>query len=118
MKFAYQRQGGPIITWRRGSIPRQSRAGETKSLGCAPCAAMLGMGSLEGTTLDHPTLPAPGAPEPIGVARRPMSGIDCKCGGTCGCSGGVGDIVDSIPGGYITVALGAAAALWLVLKRR
>jgi len=108
MKFAYQRAGGPILDWRTGP-PSQSRAADTVALGS------LGGGS----TLDGPTLvlPAPGAPEPVGVTRQAMSG--CSCHGSCGCGGGMGGIVDSVPGGYITLGVAAFMAWrWLGKSRR
>lgn len=120
MKFAYQRAGGPIVTWGKGGFPRQTRAADAVSLGCAPCAALLGMGSLAGSTLDRPTLPAPGAPEPVGVSRgMPLSGVSCKCGGSCGCKyDGLSGVVESIPGGYVTIGLGAAFLLMVVMGSR
>jgi len=107
MRYAYQRAGGPILTW-KGGPPTQTRAGDAKSLGS------LGGGS----SLDHPTLvlPAPGAPEPIGVTQPAMSG--CSCSGSCGCGGGLGDLVDSIPGGYITLGVAAFIAWRMLGKRR
>lgn len=113
MKFAYQRQGGPIITWRNG-IPRQTRAADTVALGCC------GLGSLEGTSLDGSTiLPAPGAPEPIGVTRPAMGG--CSCHGSCGCGGGGGalsGLVDSVPGGMATLAVVGLFVAWKVFGKR
>lgn len=99
MKYAYQRDGARILDWRTGP-PVQSRAGETRSLGS------LGGGS----TLDHPTLtlPAPGAPEPL-------SG--CKCSGSCGCGPGLSGFADAVPGGYLTLGIGALV-LWGMLKKR
>lgn len=111
MKFAYQRQGGPILSWRNG-IPKQTRAADATSLGCC------GLGSLEGTSLDGSTiLPAPGAPEPIGVTRPALNG--CSCHGSCGCSGGDGlaGIAESVPGGYLTIAVGIFIA-WKVLGKK
>jgi hypothetical protein len=101
MKFAYTRAGGPLMSW-GSTAPRQAKA--------APGS----LGSLENTTL----LPAPGAPEPIGVTRGAMGG--CGCSGSCGCGGShgaVGDFVDSIPGGYVTLAVAAVVA-WKLFKKR
>jgi len=105
MKYAYQRGGAPILDWSRGA-PRQSRAADTVALG-----------SLAGSSLDDPTLvlPAPGAPEPIGMAG-------CSCTGTCGCTtsgalGALGDLADSIPGGYVTLGIAALVA-WKLLHRK
>lgn len=53
MKYAYQRQGGPILSWKRAA-PQQSRGADAKSLG-----------SLSGDTLGVDLLPRAGAPEPI-----------------------------------------------------
>lgn len=103
MKYAYMRGGAPLLRWSQAA-PKQSRAGETQSLG-----------SLGGTTLDNPTLvlPRPGAPEPIGVSA--MGG--CGCHGSCGCGTGMGGIADAVPGGYLT--LGAVALLaWQMLRKR
>ena len=93
MRYAYQRAGGPILDWTSGP-PLQSRASEN-----------VAMGSLGGgTTLDHPTLvlPAPGAPEPIGVTQG-MSG--CSCHGSCGCGSGMSGVLDAVPGGLVTIAV-------------
>lgn len=106
MKFAYLRAGGPILDWNTRTAPSQSRAADAVALG-----------SLGGSTLDDPTLvlPAPGAPEPVGVTRPPMSG--CSCSGSCGCGPGMGGLVDSIPGGYVTLGVAAFFA-WKMLKKR
>jgi hypothetical protein len=104
-KYVYQRAGGPILDWRNG-VPRQSRAADAVSLG-----------SLAGTTLDDPTLvlPAPGAPEPVGISRGALSG----CGGGCGCAkcGGLSGVADSVPGGYVTLGV-AAYLLWKLLRKK
>lgn len=101
--------------WGHG-IPVQTKAADAQALG-----------SLGGTTLDEPTLllPAPGAPEIIGVTgrsmmpaggRMPMGG--CSCSGTCGCGGGaLSGIADSVPGGYLTLA-GLALLAWHLLRKR
>jgi hypothetical protein len=113
MKYAYQRGGGPLVTW-GAAAPKQSRAADAAALG------YLGyLGSLGQTTLSDPTLllPAPGAPEPI------LGGLSgCSCSGSCGCGApaSVGDLVDSVPGGYITLGVAAFLA-WKLLgkgKRR
>lgn len=98
MKYAYERQGSGLLTWGMAA-PKESRAGETASLG-----------SLGGATL---VLPAPGAPEPI------LSGVGgCSCQGSCGCGGGaMSDFVDSVPGGYITLGVAAFLA-WKMLRKR
>lgn len=61
MKYAYQRGGAPILSWKT-TPPQQSRAGSIRSLG-----------SLGNPTLE---LPVPGGPEPL-------AGL-----GGCGCGGG------------------------------
>jgi hypothetical protein len=104
MNYAYRRAGGPLMTWGT-TVPRQAKA--------APGA----LGSLGNPTL---ILPAPGAPEPIGVTRGAMGG--CGCSGSCGCGGGhshsaVGDFVDSIPGGYIGLAIGVFIAWKFFAKK-
>lgn len=110
MKYAYQRAGGPILNWSSGP-PLQSRAADAASLGS------LGGSLGGGSTLDHPTLvlPAPGAPEPIGVTRSGMSG--CSCHGSCGCGSGMSGLVDSVPGGYLTL-VAAAFVAWRMLRKR
>ncbi len=107
MKYAYQRTGAPILDWRSGP-PLQSRAADSVALGS--------LGG--GTTLDHPTLvlPAPGAPEPIGVTRGGMGG--CSCSGSCGCGPAMGGIIDAIPGGIVTVGIAAVVAFCLFKRRR
>lgn len=106
MKYAYMRDGTPLVNWRgRNAAPMQSRAADTVALG-----------SLEGTTLDEPTLvlPAPGAPEPL-------NGVSCKCGGSCGCQGsGLGAITDlfALPGGWWAWAGSAYLAYRLLKKKR
>jgi hypothetical protein len=110
MKYAYLNDGAGQ-SW-EGGPPRQSRAADAKSLG-----------SLSGTTLaDHTLkgsvlLPAPGAPEPIGVAQQGMGG--CSCSGSCGCGSGspLSDFVDSVPGGYVTLGVAGILA-WHFLRKR
>lgn len=107
MRYAYQYNGAPLLQWGR-SAPLQSRAADSVALG-----------SLGGSTLDEPTLllPAPGAPEPIGVTRQGLSG--CACHGSCGCGGGMGGYTDSLKrGALIGVAAVAGWALWKALKKR
>lgn len=89
------------------SAPRQSRAADSVALGS--------LGG--GTTLDGPTLvlPAPGAPEPIGVTRSAMSG--CNCSGTCGCGTPLSGFADAVPGGYLTLGVAAFLA-WRMLRGR
>jgi hypothetical protein len=104
MKYAYQRDGQPLVYWGTGpSVPRQTRAADSVALG-----------SLGGSTLDGPTLelPVPGGPEPI------LSGVGgCSCSGSCGCGTPLAGIVDSVPGGYVTLAAVAFLA-WHLTKRR
>jgi hypothetical protein len=112
-QFAYQRSGGPILSWRR-SPPVQSRAADTVALG-----------SLSAPTL---VLPRPGAPEPLsgGYLTEPSGGVtaigDCGCGckgsGNCGGSAlsGVTDFVTT-PIGMAAIGLGAYL-LYLRSKKR
>lgn len=58
-RYAYQRTGAPLLTW-KGGPPRQTRAADATSLG-----------SLGDPTLALP-LPRPGSPEPVG-------GLGCGC---------------------------------------
>lgn len=109
--YGYTYRGGPLLQWGHGT-PVQTKAADVQSLGS------LSGSTLDGSTLDGAgLLPAPGAPEPIGVTGKsmmPMGG--CSCSGTCGCSG-LGDIADSIPGGWITI--GAAALLaWHFMRKK
>lgn len=108
MKYLYQRSGGPIISWNRNSAPPQTRAADTVALG-----------SLGGTTLDHPTLvlPAPGAPEPL----NGDCGCGCKGAGTCGGgSSAMSGITDTITQNPILAAVGAFLAYkwWKKRKRK
>ncbi len=111
MKFAYLRDGSPLLDWRSGIPPQQSRAADAAALG-----------SLGGTTLDAPTLilPRPGAPEPIGVTvpgpPRP-SLMGCSCHGSCGCGSGLSGIADAVPGGYLTLGVGVFL-LWRMLRKK
>ena len=109
MKYAYQRAGGPILDWKTAP-PRQSRASETTSLG-----------SLAGSSLAGPTLvlPAPGAPEPVGITRQAMGGCGCSGTSKCGGMGGALDeLVDALPGGYITLGVAAFVAFKVLSKKR
>lgn len=123
--YGYTWRGGPLLNWKHGP-PIQSKAADTQALGS------LGDHTLKGSTLHGATiLPAPGAPEPIGVSNQAMQAMGntvmeamggCSCSGTCGCgtpgpAAALSGLVDSVPGGYIT--LGAAALLaWHFLKKR
>jgi hypothetical protein len=106
MKYAYQYTGAPLLQWGMRP-PYQSRAADTVALG-----------SLGGSTLAGPTLvlPAPGAPEPVDITPG-MGG--CSCSGSCGCgpATGLSGFVDSIPGGYLTLGVGAFLA-WRMLRKR
>jgi hypothetical protein len=83
-------------------------------------ADSVALGSLAGSSLDDSTiLPAPGAPEPVGITRR-MSLAGCSCTGSCGCGDtgdGLGGFVDQIPGGYLTLGVAAFFA-WKLCKKR
>jgi len=106
--YGYTYRDGPLLRWGHGT-PVQTKAADAQALG-----------SLGGTTLSEPTLllPAPGAPEIIGVTGRsmmPMGG--CSCSGTCGCGSPLSGIVDSVPGGYLTIA-GVALLAWHFMRKR
>jgi len=90
------------------SAPRQTRAADTVALGS------LGGSTLDGPTLGGPStiLPVPGGPEPI----LGMGG--CSCSGSCGCGTPLSDFVDSIPGGYVTLAAGGALLAWMVMRKK
>lgn len=114
--YGYTYRGGPLLHWGHGT-PVQTKAADVQSLGSLEGPTLAGS-TLDGSTL----LPAPGAPEPIGVTGKsmmPMGG--CSCSGTCGCGGtssGVGDIADSIPGGWFTIGAAALLAWHLLRKKR
>lgn len=124
MKFAYQRGGAPLLSWQR-NVPHQSRAADTVALGSLSGGTLSGT-SLQGSTLEGSSLlPRPGAPEPIGVTRAAMSGLgaNCSCSGTCGCQTGsasaaLSDIADSVPGGYVTLGVGAFLAWKFLFKKK
>jgi len=106
--YGYTYRGGPLIQWGHGT-PVESRAADSVALG-----------SLAGSTLHGSTiLPAPGAPEPIGVSMQAMGG--CSCTGSCGCgpsaTSPLSDFVDEIPGGYITLGIAAFFA-WKFFKKK
>lgn len=89
MKFAYQRGGQPILSWKYGP-PRQSRSGDAVALG---------------STLDEPVftmpLPRPGAPEPLG----------------CGCTGDREIKIDLLSPSFLA-GVGAAWLILRYLGRR
>jgi hypothetical protein len=101
MKYVYQRTGAPLLSW-KNAPPQQTRAADTKALGCG-CGA--GLGSLEGSTLSGPTvsmpLPRAGAPEPI---------PDVMTGRAAGTA------LSDFPGGTVGKAVALAAAGFLALK--
>lgn len=66
MKFAYQNTGGPLISWASGYPPRQSRAGETVSLG--------------GLYEYIPGHPLPGAPEMIHGITDSLNSVQSMAG--------------------------------------
>jgi hypothetical protein len=125
--YGYTWRGGPLLSWKHGP-PIQSKAADTQALGS------LGGSTLDGHTLYGSTiLPAPGAPEPIGVSNQRMKQAlgntamqamgACSCTGTCGCgtpgpAAALSGIVDSIPGGYITIGVAAFLAWHFMKKRR
>ncbi len=115
--YGYTYRNGPLLRWGHGT-PVETRAADARALGSlsgdAPTGHTLAGSTLSGANL----LPAPGAPEPIGVtgkAMMPMGG--CSCSGTCGCGSGMSGIVDSVPGGYITIGLVALLA-WHFMRKR
>lgn len=123
---------GPLLRWGQGP-PFQSKAGDAQALG-----------SLEESTLSTPTLygstilPAPGAPEPIGVSNQRMRQAmgdtayqamgGCSCSGTCGCGtpaaataalNGIIDDIKAHPGYFAAgAALGAFLMMHFMKKRR
>jgi hypothetical protein len=59
-RYAYQRNGAPLLSWRGGTAPQGTRAADCKALG-----------SLSEPTLE---LPRAGAPEPLPA----LAGCECK----------------------------------------
>jgi len=103
--------------WNGMSAPHQSRSATAASLGSLGGSTLAGP-TLAGSTLATPTLllPRPGAPEPIGVTQA-MGG--CSCSGSCGCgTPAVGDFIDNIPGGWLTLGVGAILAFHFLRKKR
>lgn len=90
MKFAYQRGGAPLLSWKDGP-PRQTRAADSVALG---------------STLSEPTLmmplPKPGAPEPLG----------------CGCDGGGRDFIVDVTSPSFLGGVLAGWLLFRLLNRR
>jgi len=109
--YGYTYRNGPPIRWGHGT-PLQTRAADSVALGS------LGGSSLQGATI----LPAPGAPEPIGVSNQAMQAMGgCSCSGQCGCGDagdGLGGFVDSVPGGYLTLGAAAIAGWWFFLRKK
>jgi hypothetical protein len=124
--YGYTYRGGPLIRWGHGT-PMQTKAADAQALG-----------SLEESTLKTPTLygssilPAPGAPEPIGISNQRMRAMGdtamqamggCSCSGTCGCgtpaaaTAALSGIADSVPGGWVTLGVGAFL-VWHFMKKR
>jgi hypothetical protein len=88
MKFAYQRGGAPLLSWRNGP-PIQSRAADSVALGSTLSEPIFGM-----------PLPKPGAPEPL-------SG--CGCGG----GGGGGSVLDL---NLLSIGVGIAIGYFLIRR--
>jgi hypothetical protein len=124
--YGYTYRSGPLIRWGHGT-PMQTKAADAQALG-----------SLEESTLKTPTLygssilPAPGAPEPIGISNQRMRAMGdtamqamggCSCSGTCGCgtpaaaTAALSGIADSVPGGWVTLGVGAFL-VWHFMKKR
>jgi hypothetical protein len=125
--YGYTYRGGPLIRWGHGS-PVQAKAADAQALGILE-ESSLSTPTLYGSTI----LPAPGAPEPIGVSNQRMTqGMGdiyeamggCSCSGTCGCgtnapaSPALSDISDAVPGGWITIGVGALLVWHFAKKRR
>lgn len=66
MKFAYQSQGGPLLSWKSGYPPMQARAADAKSLG-----------AYESTVPNHPL---PGAPEMISGIADSLNSVQSVAG--------------------------------------
>jgi hypothetical protein len=115
MKYAYQRDGAPLVRWGQAA-PAQTRAADSVSLG-----SLGGGSSLDHSTLEQATiiLPRPGAPEVIDGSG--LSGLGgCSCSGSCGCgpAASLSGIVDAVPGGIVTLGLAAVAAWYFFKKKR
>jgi hypothetical protein len=127
--YGYTYRGGPLIRWGHGT-PVQSKGADAQALGILE-ESSLSTPTLYGSTI----LPAPGAPEPIGVSNQRMMQAmgdaqvyealgGCSCSGTCGCgtpaaaTAALSDISDAVPGGWITIGVGAFLVWHFAKKRR
>lgn len=66
MKFAYQRTGGPLLSWASGYPPTQARAADCKSLGAYESYV--------------PAAPLPGAPEMISGISDSLNSVQSVAG--------------------------------------
>lgn len=101
-RYAYQRSGGPLLSWKHGP-PRQSRAADTVALG----------------TLADPTLvlPRPGAPEPINYRTVPYLS-DAQAMGCSGCRGAMNGVADTLSALPAPVKVGGLIALAYLLHKQ
>jgi hypothetical protein len=89
--YGYTWRGGPLLSWKHGP-PYQSKAADTQALGSLAGSTLAGS-TLHGSTI----LPAPGAPEPIGVSNQRMQALgNCSCTGSCGCGTAAPALSDTI----------------------
>ncbi len=119
MRYVYQRNGAPLLSWRRAP-PQETRGADAKALGgyedypggqllnvdgvkaaqAMGCGCSPGLGSLAGSSLDGPTvempLPRAGAPEPLPS---------------------IGGITDTISGLSTPVKIAGAVGLYLLYKK-
>lgn len=125
--YGYTYRDGPLIRWGQGT-PFQTKAGDAQALGILE-ESSLAKPTLYGSTI----LPAPGAPEPIGVSNQRMRQAmgdgpayqamgGCSCSGTCGCgtsaaAAALNGIADNVPGGWVTLGVGAIL-VWHFMKKR
>lgn len=99
MRYAYQRNGAPLLSWRGGTAPQGTRAADAKALG-----------SLGEPTLE---LPRAGAPEPLPA----LAGCGCK-GTVSGIIGQpMGGIVDTITKAPMVAKVAGAVGLYFLYKK-
>lgn len=96
-QYVYQRKGGPLLSWKNGIPPYQSRAADARSLGS--------LGDDDVFGIQRPLLPRPGAPEYLDdqpdtlgayglipsssppIMQRGFGDVPKKKGCGCGCKG-------------------------------
>jgi hypothetical protein len=99
MRYAYQRGGAPLLSWRGGTAPQGTRAADAKALGSLGGSSIgTGEAMYRAPKLE---LPVPGGPEPLG------------CSG-CGPMGGVVDTITNLP---LPAKVGLGIAAFFLYKK-